>query len=154
MGEIVQCDLHGEQDSGFACAHLLSSECAQGFNHVASDTSTLPDAWCDNCEIVRKQVNGWDDETTKLADIKLLCAVCYNRARIRNTKPDVTLDDLADLKWKCHTCEEWHSGPCLDFAYDLPDMWSDADEEQHKKSRLFPSFSKKRNTWRDEDYAG
>jgi hypothetical protein len=154
MSEMVQCDIHGEREIAWLCAHLISNDCAQGFNHLAATEETpFPDAWCDNCEIIRKQVDGWTDDTTKLADIKIVCAGCYNDARIHNTKPDVTFDDLADLKWKCGSCEEWHTGPCLDFASAKPDYWSNEHEKQHERSQLLPSLGRKPKTWRDEDYA-
>jgi hypothetical protein len=155
MAETIQCAIHGERRPAFICAHLTSEDvCAQGFNHLeATDEDPIPDAWCNNCEISRKQVSGWTEETTRLADIRLVCAGCYNQSRIRNSIPDTTLDDLADLKWKCGSCEEWHTGPCLDFGYDWPDYWSDEHEKQHNKTRLLPSWGKKPRTWRNEDYA-
>lgn len=35
----------------------------------------------------------------------------------------MTLDDLASLRWKCSSCEEWHYGPCLDFGFSEPAYW-------------------------------
>ncbi|HZI56124.1 MAG TPA: DUF2199 domain-containing protein, partial [Verrucomicrobiae bacterium] len=113
----------------------------------------FPDAWCDNCEIIRIAHDGWDEESEKLAAISMICSDCYERAQIRNTRPTVTLDDLADLRWKCGSCDEWHTGPCLDFGYDSPHYWLEEHEKASQKSKLLPSWSKKRNkSFLTEDY--
>ena len=155
MAETIQCDTHGESAPAFICCHLMGDAFGLGFNrNPPIDDDPFPDAWCDNCEIIFQQNGGeWTDDTMKLADIQLVCAGCYNASRIRNTIPDTTFEDLADLKWKCHSCEEWHHGPCLDFAASKPDYWSDEHEKQHKRNRLIPMFGRKPKTWRDEDYA-
>jgi hypothetical protein len=63
-------------------------------------------------------------------EISLLCSGCYNDARIRHTRASVTFDDLSSLRWKCHSCEEWHTGPCLDFGFDAPHYWSGEHQEE------------------------
>jgi hypothetical protein len=155
MARTIQCDIHGTRDAAFLCIHLTArDEHAQGFNHSAATSDMpFPDAWCDNCEIIRAQAGGWNNDNGKLAQVKAVCAGCYNVARIRNTKPDVTFDDLADLKWKCYSCEEWHTGTCLDFASDKPDYWSGEHEKQHQRNQLVPSLGRMPKTWRNEDYA-
>jgi hypothetical protein len=35
----------------------------------------------------------WTGETLRLLGIKLICAGCYNQARIRNTHTEATLDE-------------------------------------------------------------
>ncbi|HEX6732107.1 MAG TPA: DUF2199 domain-containing protein, partial [Pyrinomonadaceae bacterium] len=62
---------------------------------------------------------------------------------------DVTFEDLATLRWKCHTCEEWHTGPCLDFSYDAPIYWSDEDEEANQA--ILRSVAQLPETFLDED---
>ena len=88
------------------CVHSsFGRECRTWFNRNEPDEENpFPDAWCDDCEIIRSAHDGWNDESQKLSKISLLCSGCYERARIRNTRPSVTLDDLADLRWKCGTC--------------------------------------------------
>lgn len=116
MADTVHCETHGETEQTFVCTHLAGDPAGLGFNtDELTDENPYPDAWCDDCEIVRAASGGWNEESEKLIKIALLCTHCYERARIRNTRPTVTLDDLANLRWKCSTCEEWHSGPCLDF---------------------------------------
>src|SRR5690348_7213534 len=98
MPDTVQCTIHGETQQTFVCSHLAEQSHGLGFNREdASGDGPFPDAWCDNCEVIRAAHDGWNDESEKLTTIKLLCSGCYERTRIRNTKPNVTLDDLAGL---------------------------------------------------------
>jgi len=34
-------------------------------------------AWCDECEKVRMKFNGWNEDSEKFAQIKLVCENCY-----------------------------------------------------------------------------
>jgi len=129
MSNNVQCATHGEAQETFVCTHLAGDAVALGFNRDdPTDDDPFPDACCDDCELIRSAHGGWNDESQKLVKISLLCCRCYERSRIRNTRTSITLDDLADLRWKCGSCEEWHTGPCLDLAYDSPEYWLDEDE--------------------------
>src|SRR5262245_24372704 len=66
----------------------------------------------------------------------LCCAPdATERSRIRNTRPTVTFDDLANLRWKCGTCDEWHTGPCLDFSEDAPYYWTKEHEKANNEAR-------------------
>lgn len=133
MGNKVQCTTHGECEETFVCSHLAEGAAASGFNRDnPSEENPFPDAWCDDCDVIFEAHNGWNDETEKLVSIRLLCSGCYERARIRNTRTDVTFEDLVNLRWKCHNCEEWHTGPCLDFSYDAPIYWSDEDQKTNQ----------------------
>jgi len=98
MADKIQCGIHGECLQTFVCVHLLGETAGLGFNaDEPTDDDPFPDAWCDNCEIIREAHDGWNEESEKLSKISLLCSGCYERARIRNTRPSVTLDDLADI---------------------------------------------------------
>jgi hypothetical protein len=154
MADKIQCATHGECWQAFVCTHLLGESAGLGFNRNEPDEEEpFPDAWCDNCEIIRAANDGWDEESENMAEIVMLCSGCYERARIRNTRPSITLADLADLRWKCGACDEWHTGPCLDFAYDSPHYWLDKHEKASQKFELLPSWSEKRNeTFLTEDY--
>jgi hypothetical protein len=154
MADKIQCATHGECETTFVCAHLLGETAGLGFNRDEPDTHhPFPDAWCDNCELIRAAHNGWDEEAEKLVKISLLCSGCYERARIRNTRPSVTLDDLADLRWKCGSCEEWHAGPCLDFAHASPCYWTENHRKASRLSGMLPGWSRRREkTFLDEDY--
>lgn len=132
MASTVQCSKHGEATESFVCVHLSGDSVGLGFDQGEPTTSENPfaDAWCNDCEIIRAAHNGWNEETEKLTKIVLLCSGCYKRSRIRNTRTPSTLDDLAPLRWKCATCDEWHHGPCLDFSYQTPFYW----DERYKSS--------------------
>src|SRR4051812_23179870 len=115
VSETVHCEIHGETPRSFVCRHLLGEATGLGFNREdSSDDDPFPDAWCENCEIIRAQHGSWDETPEDLCRIALLCSYCYERTRIRNTRPTVTLSDLSGLRWKCGGCEEWHTGPMLD----------------------------------------
>jgi hypothetical protein len=124
VADSIHCDTHGESDKTHVCTHLVGEGTGLGFNRrEPSEDNPFPDAWCDNCELIRASHGGWDDTPDELISLALLCSGCYERSRIRNQRPTVTLDDLAGLRWKCYSCEEWHTGPCLDFGSRSPACW-------------------------------
>jgi hypothetical protein len=130
MDKKILCETHGECYRTYVCTHLLGESSGLGFNcGEASSDNLFPDAWCDDCELIRAAHDGWNDQSEKLAKISVLCSGCYERARIRNMRTSVTLEDLADLRWKCGSCEEWHTGPCLDFSYSSPYHWRREDAQ-------------------------
>jgi hypothetical protein len=154
MSDTIQCDSHGERPRAFVCSHLVGQPSGLGFNRdEPSPDNPFPDAWCDDCEIIRVAHNGWNDESQKLAKISLLCSACYERVRIRNTCTAVTLDDLANLRWKCGSCDEWHFGPCFDFGYDAPQYWSKECADTDRRNKLSPNLGRERpETFLTEDY--
>jgi hypothetical protein len=92
----------------------------------------------------------WRNRAKRL-DAVFQCLI--NLPEIALTSTSVTLEDLADLRWKCGTGEEWHTGPCLDFSYDSPYYWSQEHETASDRAKLLPSWSKnRRKTFSDEDY--
>ena len=106
------------------CSHLGGEAAGLGFNrNEPSGEEAFPDAWCDDCELILVAHGGWNETSEELVSIKLLCSGCYERARIRNTRTSITLDDLETFRWKCGSCEEWHTGACLDFSYGSPYYW-------------------------------
>lgn len=152
MSKTVQCATHGESQETFVCTHLLGEAAGLGFNRdEPTPENPFPDAWCDDCELIRSAHGGWNDESQKLLKVSLLCAGCYERSRIRNTRTSVTFDDLATLRWKCGSCEEWHMGPCLDFSYAAPYYWQDG-HESNNEARLLRSPSSNPKTFLDEDF--
>jgi hypothetical protein len=154
MTDKIQCAVHGESQEAYVCAHLVGETVGLGFNRDdPTEDNPFPDAWCDNCELIRGAHGGWNEESEKLLKISLLCSQCYERARIRNTRASTTLDDLAHLRWKCSSCEEWHTGPCLDFGYDSPHYWTKEHEEANRRAMLLPNWSEiHRKTFMDESY--
>jgi hypothetical protein len=154
MADKMQCSIHGEREQTFVCSHLTGDNFALGFNQAKHGPENLyPDAWCDDCEVIRASHGGWNEKSEKLLKVKLLCSGCYERARIRNTHTATTLDDLGKLRWKCSSCDAWHEGPCLDFAYFSPNYWSHDLDEENKRARLSLGWSReKEKTFLDEDY--
>jgi hypothetical protein len=152
MTHKIQCAAHGEKDKAYVCSHLAQKAAGLGFNRdEPDDQSPYPDAWCNDCEIIRAAHNGWTEESEKLLKISLVCSVCYEQARIKNTRTAVTMEDLANLRWKCGRCDAWHSGPCLDFGFGAPLYWSDgpgrirlpvldSTKDNRPKSFLTPDF--------------
>jgi hypothetical protein len=103
--------------------------------------------------LVRAAHGGWNDESEKLASISLICAGCYERTRIRNTRTAFTLEEMAGLRWKCGTCEEWHTGPILDLAHDEPHYWNAENAKTYARARLSSSWSiHEAGTFLNEDY--
>lgn len=153
MSDQVECAVHGERQRAFVCGHLLGDAAGLGFNRdLPTENKPFPDAWCDNCELIRVAHNGWTDESERLTSISLLCCACYERSRIRNTHTSTTLDDMATLRWKCGSCEEWHMGPCLDFSYDSPHYWSEEHAKLNDVASLAESDTGRRATFLNEDY--
>lgn len=154
MADTVHCETHGETNQTFVCSHLAADSFGLGFNTEKQDgENPFPDAWCDDCEVIRAAHDGWTDEAQELTKIALLCSGCYERTRIRNTRPATTLDDLASLRWKCGSCDEWHTGPCLDIGFDSPFYWDNASEKGTRWSTLQSgSIEKSGKSFLDEDY--
>jgi hypothetical protein len=154
MSDNVQCDTHGESGKTYVCEHLLGDNTGLGFNCGEPTTDNpFPDAWCDNCEIIRASTDGWTEDSEKLANISLLCSGCYERARIRNTRTSVTLNDLANLRWKCGHCDKWHTGPALDFGYDSPSYWrKEYAQESTYSARIRDAIEGRAKYSLDTDY--
>lgn len=150
----VQCSTHGESQPAYTCSHLLGGVHGLGFHSDPPSPETpFPDAWCDDCELIRMAHGGWNEKSEELASISLVCARCYERARIRNTRTAVTLEEMAALRWKCHTCEEWHTGPILDVAYDEPIYWTPEHAKIHTRASLSPGWNvQDAGTFLNEDY--
>ncbi len=151
----VQCDTHGERAETFVCRHLIGDDVVgRGFNrNEPTEDNPFPDAWCDDCELIRATHDGWNEESEKLTQISLLCSGCYNRARIRNTRTGVSLDDLKEMRWKCGHCEEWHTGAPLDFGYDTPGYWTPKDQKRARFLERLPVWLiKPWATFLDDNY--
>jgi hypothetical protein len=144
MAGTVQCNTHGESQEAYVCTHLVGESAGLGFNSdEPDDENPFPNAWCDDCELIRVAHGGWNDESEKLTKIVMICSGCHERARIRNAWPTVTFDDLSSLRWKCGSCEEWHTGPCLDFGFDEPAYWGEEQEKESRWANLIPIAIKK-----------
>jgi hypothetical protein len=151
MGNTIQCPTHGECEETFVCSHLVGKTAGLGFNrNEPSEDDPFPNAWCDDCELIRAAHHGWNEESEKLTTIQLLCSGCYEQARMRNTRTSTTLEDLATFRWKCGSCEEWHTGACLDFSYPSPYYWHGSAEDVNAEQLLDSGELPK--TFLDEDF--
>lgn len=137
MTDTTQCDFHGEAEEAFVCNHLVGEEVGLGFNRAERwEENPFPDAWCDDCNVIYEEHGGWNDDNEDLVSVQPVCSSCYENIRIRHTKTAATLDDLKLLRWKCYSCEEWHTGACLDFGCDAPLHWDDIDEKKNRPGPL------------------
>ena len=81
----INCGKHGNCNATFICNHLVNGK-NLGFNCGYDEDNTdetHPDAWCDECDQIFEK-EGWTDKAAKFADIKVLCASCYEEIRLRN----------------------------------------------------------------------
>jgi hypothetical protein len=84
--EQVACERHGKCQTAFVCQHLFSGS-GLGFNWAEDPENPdgqCPDAWCDACEVVLQEEGEWTERAMALADIKVVCALCYENLRERN----------------------------------------------------------------------
>lgn len=133
MSNTVNCHNHGECEETFVCSHLTEATAGLGFNrNEPTEEDSFPYALCDNCDLIFQAHQGWTEEAEKLIELRLLCSRCYELSRIRNTRTDVSFEDLSNLRWKCSTCEEWHYGPCLDFSLGAPVYWNSEYDEANQ----------------------
>lgn len=134
------------------CSHLTGDSAGLGFNRTEpGEADPFPDAWCDDCNLIIEAHDGWNDESQGLMEIQVLCSDCYERSRIRNSRTDVTFADLETLRWKCGSCEEWHHGPCLDFAFSSPYYWTIEDDEKNQADMIESGFAELPTTLLTED---
>lgn len=139
MANTTFCETHGDSEGSLVCSHLTEDVAGLGFNRREPlDDDPFPDAWCDNCDLIYKAHDGWSDESKDLIEVRVLCSRCYELSRIRNTRTDVSFEELAKLRWKCDSCEEWHYGPCLDFSYRAPVFWTEENDTANDVARFGP----------------
>ena len=82
---LVDCSVHGRQRMAIACAHIahgLMDGTTPGFIIAPEGGEPLPNAWCDECEVMVESLGGdWGGEASERADFKILCAACYGEAK-------------------------------------------------------------------------
>lgn len=79
----IECKEHGHSRPAFVCGHL-DLRSPKGFNEAFETCKGMDleedddfQAWCDECEKVRIEQDGWDELSEKFAEIKLVCENCY-----------------------------------------------------------------------------
>lgn len=84
----VYCEVHGSQDETFVCKHIvqgLGEGIPYGFWWAVGSEQDRPDAWCTLCnELVSDAGGEWTEEVLGIAQVKLLCAECYDQAKAIN----------------------------------------------------------------------
>jgi len=87
---LVECEAHGETEATFVCQHLVGGE-KLGFNlgyDPDRPDDLWPDAWCNHCEEAFLEEGEWNEQSEKIASIKLICTSCYENTRARNWLED------------------------------------------------------------------
>ncbi|MFY1046619.1 DUF6882 domain-containing protein [Chryseobacterium sp. GP-SGM7] len=79
----IECESHGLRRPAYVCQHL-NLEIPVGFEEsfetyygMELDDEDNFQAWCSDCEKIRIKYDGWNEESEKFADIKLVCENCY-----------------------------------------------------------------------------
>lgn len=79
----VDCGSHGYSRPAFVCQHL-DLETSKGFEEAFDTYKGMEleededlQAWCSECEKIRSEYDGWDEESEKFAGITLVCENCY-----------------------------------------------------------------------------
>lgn len=81
--QLIDCDCHGLKRHAFVCQHL-NKKIKKGFNEAFETWEEMElhedddlQAWCDACEEIRVEHDGWNEESEKYSKIKLICEGCY-----------------------------------------------------------------------------
>ncbi|MFD2247013.1 DUF6882 domain-containing protein [Pontibacter ruber] len=92
--KLIECEVHGEIRRAFICQHL-NREVKTGFEEAFPTYRGMVleedddfQAWCDECEKIRIQHDGWSDELMEFAEIKLVCERCYFEIKEFNTEEE------------------------------------------------------------------
>ena len=65
----IRCDAHGVSHEAFVCKHLVYGKYLGFFCDLDDHGNPFPDAWCNGCELVRIEHNGWCDATEEIIEI-------------------------------------------------------------------------------------
>ncbi len=82
----TRCREHGQVREAFVCRHLVNALMEPpperiGFFRPDPDvgeTSDELEGWCAACEVIRRRVGGWNDESEAYAGVTLICSECYD----------------------------------------------------------------------------
>ncbi|EJL74393.1 DUF6882 domain-containing protein [Chryseobacterium populi] len=81
--KVVECGKHGHSRPAFVCDHL-DLETPKGFEEAFDTYKGMEleeeddfQAWCNECEKIRLEHDGWNEESEKFAQIQLICEDCY-----------------------------------------------------------------------------
>jgi hypothetical protein len=81
--KFVECSTHEYRRIAFVCKHLNHTTIV-GFEEAFETSENMElledddfQAWCSECEIVRKKEDEWNDKSMTFAGIKVVCEKCY-----------------------------------------------------------------------------
>jgi hypothetical protein len=86
----IECNEHEYRRRAFACRHLDNTtkvgfkEAFETYENMELSDEDDFQAWCDECERVRQKEGGWNENSMKFADIKIVCEQCYFDMKERN----------------------------------------------------------------------
>ncbi|MCW8987136.1 MAG: hypothetical protein OQK75_05630 [Gammaproteobacteria bacterium] len=156
----IECEAHGSADITFVCQHLVGGE-HLGFNlgyDPEEPDELYPAAWCDECERVLEEEGEWNDKSEAFADIKLLCAHCYEDTRERNwLQDDEVFHELISSSFQY--MEEKQNGFIEKYKANDHERWDwyqetgtlvfshDGEPQVEAEIHFSGSFSNKSNTW-------
>ncbi|HYX53323.1 MAG TPA: hypothetical protein VE783_07710 [Candidatus Limnocylindrales bacterium] len=80
----IRCDQHGVSHEAFVCKHLVYGKYLGFFCDLDDHGNPFPDAWCNGCELIRLEYQGWSDATEDLMEIAMVCGGCYEEIKERN----------------------------------------------------------------------
>ena len=87
MARSADCEIHGRQGIGLVCthvAHAIDSGADVGFFWGDTTDTARPDAWCRSCELKLRAIgDGSIDDWFREGDFKILCAACWDEAKLR-----------------------------------------------------------------------
>lgn len=79
----VHCGRHGDNQEAFMCKHLLEGASLGFFCDEDDGSNPYPDAWCSECERVRRESGQFDDDYAR-ATVKLVCGACYEEIKAKH----------------------------------------------------------------------
>ncbi len=84
---LMECPRHGDRKPTFICKHLRDEQ-GQGF-HQSDDTVDedwpFQYAWCDECNQILQEEDGWNDRSEEFAQIVAICEGCFEDIKTGKT---------------------------------------------------------------------
>ncbi len=74
----IQCEEHGSSPYCIICEHLREQN-GLGYFAIQAESTEPAQAWCEACDLVLAQEQGWTDRADLQAGWKLHCTACYER---------------------------------------------------------------------------
>ena len=82
--EKVTCEMHGETPATYVCRHVANGLACGFHTPDESNDDPWPEGWCDSCDELLEEAEGWSEEIVVASGLQLLCTHCYTVARDRN----------------------------------------------------------------------